>query len=352
MLRPLLCGLLLTACADDGAEATSSVHEEVEALRAELDLPSLVYGVVRAEGLVEVGATGWADLDSEAPATEDTIYLIASCSKPVVGLAVALLGDRVDLDADVNDYLEWAEPLENPDYPEEPVTLRQLLTHTSSLSGDTEAYYDTYPKPDPDEALDLFLERELAEEGAWRPQAPGEAEHYSNLGASLVGLVVEKVAGQSLPDFTRVEIFDPLGMDDTAWRYDAFDAEQQARIARPHDEGNETLEHYGFNDYPSGLLRTTIGDLARLLIALAGDGLFEGERVFEAEAVEAFEEVPMLLEAEDGVFSHDGGEAGAFAHFTYREDGSGELYFGNASLDDMELDATQARVEAILQGVP
>ena len=76
---------------------------------------------------------GWADIDNRVPVTAETIFMIGSVSKPVSATGVMWLHEQgLDLDEDVNQYLSFE--VRHPSFPDRPITLRQLLTHTSSIS--------------------------------------------------------------------------------------------------------------------------------------------------------------------------------------------------------------------------
>lgn len=284
-------------------------------------------------------------------APEDPIYLLASVSKPVVGLAIAhaVRAGLVTLDGDVNTWLDWPEPLEHPDYPGEKITLRMLARHESGLGANAPFDFETYPKPDPDQALDPFLRRWAGPDGEWADTAPGERFAYSNLGAALAALVIERATGLPFEDYCQTYLFDPLGLDDTAWTLAAYSDAQRARVATPYDADGQALAQYAFNDYPSGLLRSTAADFGALMAALMAGGA----PILDAEGVALFEQTPLFIEPSDwdGVagFTHDGGEAGVIASFAYREDGTGWFYVANGEWDtDEALDRFQRQVEQVI----
>lgn len=348
----VIAALLTMACggtteADDGETPAADLQQTLERLVAKHQVAAIAAGVMRGGRLIEQAAAGMADDEAGIPARTDTIFLIASCSKPVVGTLIARLLDErsdLDLDADVNTWLQWPEPLRHPRHPNTPITLRHLVTHRGGIVADGPEDYETYPKPDPDQPLDAYLQSLLAEDDYWLDTAPGAKEEYSNLGTALAALVVEKASGRDFRTFSNEELFGPLGMNDTRWTYGELSASQQKRVARPHDEDLTPYEHYSFNDYPSGALRTTIGDFARWMAMLMADG---GD-ILSSDAVDEFHETPLFINVDGNVFDHSGGESGVTAYFAYDLEGRGIVYFVNTDLDDAATEALEEELTAAL----
>lgn len=351
----------VAACGWIGCKTTEqqvsqgTLDQDLEALRVKSGAIGLNVGLIRGGKLVHTGAYGLADADEEAPMRDDAIVQLASVSKVFVGLAVARaieLDFELDLDADVNEYLGWSKPLVHPMFPETPITLRHLMRHESGLTADGPGDYETYPKPDPSSVLGDYLEDLLAQPAYWEPIEPGEAEEYSNLGTAVAAAVVEQVVGQDFAAFCDQEVFGPLGMTDTHWFYRNYSASQQARIARLHDEAGEPLEHYGFDDWPSGQLRSTVGDLARALIALMDGGRVGGTTFLSTSTLAAFETVTFFIQADldsnPASFDHSGGEAGIHSYVEYDRGRNGLIILMNHELDDDDpiMDDVEARLRA------
>ena len=135
------------------------------------------------------------------PVSPDTLYRIASVTKMVTAIGVMQLVERgaVALDEDISAYLPF--PVRNPAFPEVPVTLRQVLSHTSSLRGDVSDY-----------AID-WANITLKKDPCFRHDAaPGSRYEYANLNGALLGAVIEAVTGQSLNTYMKENVFDVLGI--------------------------------------------------------------------------------------------------------------------------------------------
>ena len=161
--------------------------------------------LVSPGGAQDVFCFGRARLNPDLPVTPDTCFRVASVSKLVLSFgALSLVEDgRLALDEDAGAYLGY--PLRNPHAPDVPVTLRMLLTHTASLRDE-----GAYGSRGMEEGCTL---RELLEDGEnWLPQAPGTDFHYSNFGAGVAGVIMERAAGKPLDDVLRERIFAPLSI--------------------------------------------------------------------------------------------------------------------------------------------
>ena len=250
MLRTLLALLLLSraAWAADPAALRSALQRHVDAGEVAGAL-GLVW--TAKDGPV-TAVVGFADLAAPRPMRTDDLFWIASMTKPVTAVAVLMLQDegKLSVDDPLARFLpEFKEPpfvQENREgkparRPVRPLTLRDLLTHTSGLQGE--------PKPS-DHTPTLA---ELSEHAARQPLLfePGARWSYGNPGINVLGRVVEVVSGQPYAEFLDARIFKPLGMKDTTfWPDDA----QAARIATPYKKGRGgKLEPTGISFIQGGL---------------------------------------------------------------------------------------------------
>jgi methyl acetate hydrolase len=249
-------------------------------------MPGIVAAVVTADGLVYAGAFGRRDVANDVPLTVDSIFRIASMTKPVTSVALMMLVEAgaVGLDDPVARYLPeytnkpvFAEfdPVSKR-YRERPatreITLRHLLTHTSGLG---------YAWSDPT-LFALVGAADASPSTANYPllHDPGERWTYGE-STRVIGRVIEVVAGEPLEVFLRERLFAPLGMTDTAH---AVPEAKRSRVVTAHTRGTG-----GFLEQPNrsggfasdvrgdGGLFSTAPDYARFLAMLlnggrAGDG--------------------------------------------------------------------------------
>jgi len=135
---------------------------------------------------------------------------MASISKMALALGVSSLveDDIINLDADISNYLGWR--LRNPNYPDIPITTRQLLSHTSSIR-DPEIYWARAPQ-----SLQTFIEENInafSKGGANIDDSPGKYFQYANLNSGILATIIENVSGKRFDQFMRQAVFLPLEID-------------------------------------------------------------------------------------------------------------------------------------------
>ena len=277
------------------------IDAEMKAAR----IPGLAVSVTRSGRIAWSKGYGWADIAKKKPMDpERTIQNIGSISKVFTATAVMQMVERnlLALDEDVSRYLPF--PVRHPAHPAVPITCRLLLTHRSGII-DGPAYGETYACGDLGTDLGGWLRDYLSAEGklyqvdanfgAWEP---GSKWQYSNIGFGLLGHLVERASGEPFRSYTRRTIFEPLGLRNTGWAWSEIDAESHAVLYAPLGDpkggglddllkaglvAGEPAHHptagafqplcrYSFVTYPDGGLRTSVNQLARLVIAYLGGG--------------------------------------------------------------------------------
>ncbi|HEY2753285.1 serine hydrolase domain-containing protein [Phenylobacterium sp.] len=173
-------------------------------------LPGVAVGVVSDQKVIWAKGFGYADLAAKRPMTADTKFRIASNSKIFTTIAIMQLREegKLRLDDPVTKYLPWfkAAPAGDDDGP---ITIEQLLSHSSGLQREASDHWASYQFPTREELQRLYAERQAA-------FPPATRWKYSNLGFAVAGLIVEKVSGQSYASYVQANILDPLGMRDTS----------------------------------------------------------------------------------------------------------------------------------------
>ncbi|PHP64789.1 hypothetical protein CSC94_22585 [Zhengella mangrovi] len=329
-------------------------------------VPGLAACIAREDQIVWSRGYGMANLSKGIPFSPDrSLFPIASITKTITATAVMQLRDRgyFTLDDDVNRFI--GINIRNPGHPDVPITFRHLLTHTSSLKDD-DVLYSLYAAGDPTRSLgDVIAEYFRPGGSLWSrkiysKQQPGTRERYSNAGFALLGHLVEQVSNKPLEDYLQQNIFSVIGMDETSFYIGKLDLEKQARAYTyakklrrqlvPGDgDGNLLPEgvtpKIGYNEhelysYPTladGMIRTSVNQLARFMIAMMNEGRFSGVQLLGKETVKEMlpKSGPGLAWFRRGPYwGHDGGDPGCTTEMQFNpRTRTGYIIFANADVD-------------------
>jgi D-alanyl-D-alanine carboxypeptidase len=188
-----------------GAERLFSAW--IEGQIAYRGLPGVAVGVVSDQELVWAKGFGFADVKAKLPMAASTKFRMASHSKLFTAIAIMQLREegKLGLDDPVVKYLPWfkAKPAGDDDGP---ITVEQLLSHSSGLQREAGDHWTTLVFPTSDELQRLYADRQAA-------FAPSVRWKYSNLAYSIAGMLIEKVSGQRWADYVERNIFKPLAMN-------------------------------------------------------------------------------------------------------------------------------------------
>lgn len=238
-----------------------SLEQQLDAYLSGLEQEGTFSGAVlvaRGDALLLSKGYGMADHAQHIANTPQTRFRLASLTKPFTALAVLMLHHRGQLNIhdSICTYLETC--------PEawQPVTIRHLLSHTSGLPNYTDFFefeLTEMVRTTPDELTARFRDMPLKSE-------PGALYYYNNSGYLLLGIIIERVSGQSYEDFLRANIFEPLQMDNTGYDHNSQRIQSQALgYASPGIEApfldTSTL-------HASGSLYSTVEDMHRWQRAL------------------------------------------------------------------------------------
>ncbi len=283
----------------------SGLAGAVEAPAAVEDIDARIGTAMADAGLVGVGAAvivdrrvvwsrgfGFADRQRGVLFTPDTTMNIASITKTVTGVAMmqAVQAGKLSLDEDINTYLPFK--VVHPQFPGTRITLRQLATHTSGIDDRWSVYQRLYHwGGDSPEALGDFLRGYLVAGGKdyaadnFIPHRPGTYRAYSNIGAGLVGYIVERVMGEPFHAYTKRTILAPLKMTRSHWFLSQQSAAERSTLYASQGGFAIPMPDYGLATYPDGGLRSSVADLSRFFIAVLGDGSHDGARILSPASV-------------------------------------------------------------------
>jgi CubicO group peptidase (beta-lactamase class C family) len=303
-------------------------------------LPGVVTLVADKDRVLGVETVGDADIATKKPMRPDTVFWIASMTKPITGVALMLLVDegKVNLDDPVAKYLpefkdQWLAVEQDDTHvllkrPQHSVTVRNLLTHTSGLPHFTTLEDRAFVTPERPDGIMPVLPLWLAVRGYAQSSLrfePGTRWEYCNAGLNTAGRIVEVVSGMPFEEFLQKRLFHPLGMKDTTFSPGKRQLSRLARSYRPN------ADHTGFIEtaipfaefplterrrepFPAGGLFSTAADLARFCQMMLNRGVFHGKRIVSEAAVREMTKSQLLNvpyglgwgAESDGSFGHNG----------------------------------------------
>jgi CubicO group peptidase (beta-lactamase class C family) len=326
-MKPLHA-LLALSMLSTSAIAAPLPHEQANRLTQKLQaivndpampLPSLSVVAVRHGEIVytnQLGSKRLATANTPAQAADvNTMYRVASVSKFVTALGTMKLVEqgRLKLDADIGEVLGYR--LRNPNFPNKPITLRMLLTHTSSLRDEGGFKWD----PSVNLKDVLVPGGRLYKADAWaKDRGPGDYFEYVNFNWGLIATVMERAAGERFDRLMRRLVFDPMhlkagfyladfapaSIDDVATLYrkrekdgdekwdpdgpwvaqaDNFSVEKPVA---PQGLDNYVIGTNGSIFGPQGSLRISANELAQVMLMLMEKGRYHGQQILQPATVD------------------------------------------------------------------
>lgn len=302
LIAGLACATALSTLA--ATPKLPGVGAAMQEMIAKSEIAGAITVVVAKDRRVHFETTGHADVAGKRPMTPDTLFWIASMTKPITGVAILMLQDEGKLNvADpVAKYLPEFANLRTPSGKPANLTITQILTHTSGLGeagGDAARQAKTLA-----DLVPLWLAAPMQYE-------PGAKWQYCQSGINAAGRIVEVVSGLSFDAFLQQRLFDPLGMSNTTF-YPT--AEQRARLVTAYAKNRDTGEltpvpprsEFGPRDRPpqgNGGLYSTAPDYARFCQMLLNGGTLEGKRYLSAAALK-FLSTPQTGDMPTGFFQN------------------------------------------------
>lgn len=283
-----------TSSLDDPAVVEAFVDGLVKPLMKNNNSPSGTVAIARNGELIFAKGYGFQDVEQQIPVVADrTLFRPGSTSKLFTWVGVMQLVEqgKLDLDADVNEYLKT---FKIKDTFERPVTLRDIMTHTPGFEDGGLGYLII---EDPDKAIPLRDAMERYQPARVNP--PGAHSAYSNYGTALAGLIIANISGMEFAEYIQQNIFNPLGMNSSSF-FEPLPAHLNENMAVSY-----TTEAGGYiekpfeiiaNFAPAGSQSATSTDMVRFAQAILNGGELDGQRILKQETVDQ-----MLIRN----FSHD-----------------------------------------------
>ncbi len=282
--------LLLTCLSIAHAQTIPLIVQTMDKAIASKEIAGSVTLVAGPDEILHLAANGDADLEKKIPMKIDSIFWIASMTKPVTGTAVMMMQDagKLSVDDPVSKYLPEFKNLKDSAGKEVVVTLKHCLTHSSGLSEVT-----------PQESGSIKTLKDLMPLIVSKPVQfkPGSKWQYCQTGINTAARVVEVVSGQDFATFLDQRLFTPLGMKDTTY----YPTEEQAkRIAVSYSRtaageleksalmflGNAPVTSRERYPRANGGLFSTAADYAKFARMILRGGEFDGKRYLSEKAVQ------------------------------------------------------------------
>jgi len=269
------------------------------------DLPVSQAGVAfDRNGEIGSFAGGLADPATGRAVTPDDPVRVASVSKLLVAVGVMKLVEsgKLQLDSDVSQWLGW--DLRNPAFPDRPITMRMLLSHTSSVRD----HDDQYAIP-----LGKTVQEVMSAPTSWDPKhGPGDGYFtYGNLNFPIIASIVERVTGERFDIWMRREVIEPMKLD-ACYNWPTCDDAAVARAVVLMQDGKAVRDDLGGKQpdcpvylddgpcdlarwklgengalfSPQGGLRISMRDLARVGRMLLNGGTLDGVRIISPQSVD------------------------------------------------------------------
>jgi len=337
---------------------TDSLNNILKGYNKLNNLPGFVVSVFDKDKILYSNGFGVINLKSRKPYTAQTVQGIASISKTFIATALMKVVDQglVELDDSINKYLPYK--ITNLTYPDTPITIRHLATHTSSFDdpngGKGNIFSEKLKKENwrsiwhliidgyntnVDIPMHVFLKDVFSNEENFMNKRPGTYYEYSNYGSALLAHILEIVTKTDYKTYTKKEIFEPLGMNSTGWNFNEVDTVNHITY---YNDNYKPIPKYSIITYPDGGLYTNVTDLTKYMQEIMKGYYEEGSLLETSSFKEMLSSQSKLIETKTGLFwdldqscciGHGGNDFGiaTMMYFDIR-DGIGRIVFTNIDI--------------------
>ncbi|MCO6497511.1 MAG: beta-lactamase family protein [Chitinophagaceae bacterium] len=285
--------LILIFCFTGLITSAQTIEEKLEAMMKEQPTVGLSVAAVKDGKIIYTHSFGYKDLERKTPLSDNDIFRIASISKSFtsVGLMQLVEKGKISLDDDVSSLAGFK--IRNPKFPDKVITLRMVLSHTSSIN-DSQGYFDMVtinPDKNPDWAK------------CYNDYEPGSAYEYCNYNYNIAGTILERVSGERFDRYIAHHILEPLDIyggfnvnDLNSLRFAmiyAYNKDSSKFILSPSAYAPRKKEiaayEMGFTTpifSPAGGMKISAGDLAKYMMMHMKDGKQNGNRIISKKSTE------------------------------------------------------------------
>jgi CubicO group peptidase (beta-lactamase class C family) len=245
-------------------------------------LPSIAVAVAKDGRIIWEEGFGWADRERMIPATQHTMYSLASISKPITATGLMKLVERglVNLERPANDYLGTGRLTATSGDPSR-ATVRHVLSHTAGLPLHYQFFYANagYGRPPMDQTISRY---------GVLMHAPGDVYQYSNLGYGIIDHIISRVSRQSYSDYMRTEVFLPLGLTRTSVD---IGPGLESYVAQRYDSKQRPIPFYTFDHAGGSAIYSSAHDLVRFGMFHLKNRLPEQRRILGDSMIDAMQRI-------------------------------------------------------------
>ena len=270
-----------------------SIDEAIQEIMDSSNVPGASVCTVKDGEVVWSGTYGYADVEQNITVSNETVFMLGSISKTITGVAFMQLYEDglVGLDDDINDHLSF--DIVHPQYPDVALTPRMILSHCSGIADNwlELAPLESHGEDSPI-SLYEFVSGYLCEGGEYydsrnyNTAEPGTLFQYTNVGATLIGYLVQVISNTPFEQYCQENIFQPLNMTSTSWFLANFDEDIIANPYRFYGGSFSPISQYSSPMYPCGFLRTNALQLAQHLLVIMQGGHLGDVSILNSTTIE------------------------------------------------------------------
>lgn len=281
--------LIITFCGYGFAQA-GKAEAEIDSIMKQLDVVGLSVAVVKKGKIIYNRSFGLKNIETNTPLANNHIFRIASISKSFSATTIMQLAEagKLSLDDDFSKLVGFT--IRNPKYPETVITLRMVMSHTSSIN-DSQGYFN----------LDVINPSKGKNwTKCYSDYEPGKGYRYCNLNYNMVGSVIEKISGERFDNYVKRKVLSPLGLYG-GYCVDSLDANllvtlydydsTKKFIPQPlaYNSRREEIKNYvmGYSTpifSPTGGMKISAADLARYMMIHMNKGKYKGVRIISKKS--------------------------------------------------------------------
>lgn len=285
-LKYIITAILILCTSLSSFGQAAKAEAEIKSIMQKLDAVGLSVAVVKKGDIIYTNSFGLKNIESNTALTDKDIFRIASISKSFSATSIMQLAEagKLSLDDDFSKLVGFK--VRNPKFPETIITLKMVLSHTSSIN-DSEGYFN----------FDVINpEKNQNWTKCYNDYEPGKGYKYCNLNFNMVGAVIEKLSGERFDQYVKRHILDPLKLYggycvdslDSSLFTTLYEYNQTSKTFTPdpsaYTSRTEELKNYvmGYNTplfSPTGGMKISATDLAKYMTMHMNQGKYKGVKI-------------------------------------------------------------------------